>query len=123
MRHCQIYLYLISTCVIKYINELQKEHIKYLSKDSRDEIGFSWGSCAWRHCGALADAQEAIDQLDHQVGMLEPFECLFWCSQWKGQRRYSLTRFIASHQHTVGGQKCSWFEARDWPESLHLNGR
>jgi hypothetical protein len=34
-------------------------------------------SCAWRHCGALADAQEALDQLDHAIGMLEPFECLY----------------------------------------------
>ena len=55
----------------------------YLSKDARDEVGFSWGSCAWRHCGALADAQEAIDQLDHQVGMLEPHECLFCLGTYK----------------------------------------
>lgn len=49
----------------------------YLSREARDEIGFDWGSCAWRHCGALSDAQEAIDALEHQVGMLEPFECTF----------------------------------------------
>jgi len=47
----------------------------FLSREARDEIGFDWGSCAWRHCGALSDAQEAIDALEHQVGMLEPFEC------------------------------------------------
>lgn len=34
-------------------------------------------SCAWRHCGALADAQEALDELDSLVGVFEPFECLF----------------------------------------------
>lgn len=34
-------------------------------------------SCAWRHCGALADAEEALDELDHLVGVLEPYECLF----------------------------------------------
>lgn len=41
-----------------------------------------WKSCAWRHCGALADAQEAIDELDHHVGMLEPYECLFCLGKW-----------------------------------------
>jgi hypothetical protein len=40
-------------------------------------IGFDWGSCAWRHCGAKADAQEAIAELYSNVGMLEPFECRF----------------------------------------------
>ena len=42
-----------------------------------EEVGFDWGSCAWRHCGALADAQEALDELDHLLGVLEPPECLF----------------------------------------------
>jgi hypothetical protein len=49
----------------------------FLSREVRNEIGFDWGSCAWRHCGALADAQEALDELDHLLGVLEPFECLF----------------------------------------------
>lgn len=40
-------------------------------------VGFEWGSCAWRHCGALADAQEALDELDSLLGVLEPFEALF----------------------------------------------
>jgi len=40
-------------------------------------IGFDWGSCAWRHCGARADAQEAVAELYSNVGMLEPFECRF----------------------------------------------
>lgn len=40
-------------------------------------VGFSWGSCAWRHCGALADLQEAVDELDALAGVLEPFEALF----------------------------------------------
>lgn len=34
-------------------------------------------SCAWRHCGAFADAQEALDELESLVGVFEPFECLF----------------------------------------------
>jgi hypothetical protein len=49
----------------------------FLSIDARQVIGFDWGSCAWRHCGALADAQEALDELDHLLGVLQPFECLF----------------------------------------------
>eukprot|EP00977_Amphora_coffeiformis_P030304 scaffold46099_cov191-Amphora_coffeaeformis.AAC.2 len=40
-------------------------------------VGFDWASCAWRHCGALADIQEAVDELDALVGVLEPFEALF----------------------------------------------
>jgi hypothetical protein len=40
-------------------------------------VGFEWGSCAWRHCGALADAQEALDEIDSLLGVLEPFEALF----------------------------------------------
>lgn len=54
-----------------------KKADKFLTQDDRNEIGFDWGSCAWRHCGALADAQEALDELDHLIGILEPFECLF----------------------------------------------
>lgn len=50
---------------------------EFLSQEARDEIGFDWGSCAWRHCGARADAQEAIAQLYNSVGLFEPFECLF----------------------------------------------
>jgi hypothetical protein len=42
-----------------------------------DIIGFDWGSCALRHCGAKADAQEAVAELYSEVGMLEPFEVRF----------------------------------------------
>jgi len=49
----------------------------FLSVEARDEVGFDWGSCAWRHCGAFADAQEALDELESLVGVFEPFECLF----------------------------------------------
>ena len=34
-------------------------------------------SCAWRHCGAQADAQEALAELYNSIGLFEPFECLF----------------------------------------------
>lgn len=40
-------------------------------------IGFDWGSCALRHCGAKADAQEAVAELYSELGMLESFEVLF----------------------------------------------
>ncbi len=51
---------------------------RYLNMDELPNlIGFDWGSCAWRHCGAKADAQEAIAELYSNVGMLEPFECQF----------------------------------------------
>jgi hypothetical protein len=40
-------------------------------------VGFDWAACAWRHCGALADAQEAIDEVEHLLGVLEPFEAIF----------------------------------------------
>jgi len=41
-----------------------------LSESGKEEIGFDWGSCAWRHCGATADAQEAIAELERDFGML-----------------------------------------------------
>mmetsp|Transcript_19708 Transcript_19708/g.43878 ORF Transcript_19708/g.43878 Transcript_19708/m.43878 type:complete len:492 (+) Transcript_19708:40-1515(+) len=49
----------------------------YLADDARDTIGFDWGSCAWRHCGAAADAQESLAELKCRLGLFEPFECLF----------------------------------------------
>ncbi len=46
--------------------------------NSQNEIGHDWGSCAWRHtCGALADIQEALAELNNSLGMLEPNECIF----------------------------------------------
>ncbi|KAL7520567.1 hypothetical protein ACHAWX_005698 [Stephanocyclus meneghinianus] len=51
--------------------------INYQQDDLPTIIGFDWGSCAWRHCGAKADAQEALAELYSNVGMLEPFECRF----------------------------------------------
>ena len=34
-------------------------------------------SCAWRHCGALADAQESLSEVYNSIGLFEPYECLF----------------------------------------------
>merc|ERR1712157_77395 len=42
-----------------------------------NEIGFHWGRCAYRHGGALADAQEGITELYNSLGLCEPYECLF----------------------------------------------
>ena len=42
----------------------------FLSLEARSEVGFDFGSCAWHHCGAFADVREAIDELDHLVGIL-----------------------------------------------------
>jgi hypothetical protein len=42
-----------------------------------EAVGFGWTACAWRHCGALADWQEALAELDTLSGVLEPFEALF----------------------------------------------
>ena len=49
----------------------------FLSSEIRQEIGFDWGSCAWRHCAAEADAQESLAELYNSIGLFEPFECLF----------------------------------------------
>ena len=54
-----------------------RSSVGYLDYDARQEIGFDWGSCAWRHCGAQADAQEALAELYNSIGLFEPFECLF----------------------------------------------
>jgi hypothetical protein len=51
--------------------------IEGIEQQQESIIGFDWGSCAWRHCGAAADAQEALDELDQLLGVLEPFEAVF----------------------------------------------
>lgn len=62
-------------------NTNQQQQLTSTDRNNVDElpelIGFDWGSCAWRHCGAKADAQEALAELYTTVGMLEPFECRF----------------------------------------------
>jgi hypothetical protein len=80
--------------VLKSANE-------FLSREARDEIGFDWGSCAWRHCGALSDYQEAIDALEYQVGMLEPYECLFVLDVIERSLRDILAVTIDYHHDTI----------------------
>jgi hypothetical protein len=49
---------------------LLKQADSFLSQqESREVICFDWGSCSWRYCGALADAQEALDELNHLIGL------------------------------------------------------
>ena len=55
---------------------LEALRLSPLLPDSRhDIIGHAWGSCAWRHCGARADAEEALAEI--RVGLLEPEEVRF----------------------------------------------
>ncbi|KAL7504051.1 hypothetical protein ACHAXN_001766 [Cyclotella atomus] len=62
--------------VLKYI-PISNNNPQERDGDLPSVIGFDWGSCAWRHCGAKADGQEALAELYSSVGMLEPFECRF----------------------------------------------
>jgi len=59
------------------ISDLEKAASQLRTLDPDNVIGFDWGSCAWRHCGALADATEALDELDAMLGVLEPYEAIF----------------------------------------------
>jgi hypothetical protein len=84
-----------------------QDHPPAMRKGFRDtaayeEIGFDWGSCAWRHCGALADAQEALDELDHLLGVLEPPECLFCLNVVERSIRDMLAVVPAEFHATAG---------------------
>lgn len=56
---------------------LQSAVLRQCSSELNGVVGFDWGSCAWRHCGAIADIQEALDELDQLLGVLEPYEAVF----------------------------------------------
>jgi hypothetical protein len=69
---------------VKYETVITQSIVQGRSEDSLSRlllsstVGFDWGSCAWRHaCGAWADWQESIDQIDALLGVLEPQEVLF----------------------------------------------
>lgn len=49
-----------------------------LDEDAREAIGWPWGSCGWRRCGAQADAAQAICKLRASLGMIVPLEALFY---------------------------------------------
>lgn len=63
--------------ILRYSLVSSEGKLSSSSSEASQEIGFPWGSCAWRHCGALADAQESIAELRNALGLYEPFECLF----------------------------------------------
>ena len=60
-------------------SNISNKEAELLLAQLKSVVGFDWGSCAWRHnaCGALADAQEALDELDMLLGVLEPYEAVF----------------------------------------------
>ena len=60
----------ILTSQLDHACDILNRASNFLSLEARSEIGFDFGSCAWRHCGAFADVREAIDELDHLVGVL-----------------------------------------------------
>ena len=55
----------------------QSSILRQASSEMNEVVGFDWGSCAWRHCGAISDIQEAIDEMDQLLGVLEPHEIMF----------------------------------------------
>lgn len=49
-----------------------------LSRETRWAIGWQWGACGWRQCGAQADAAQALSKLHSNLGMLAPLEALYY---------------------------------------------
>ena len=49
-----------------------------LTADQRAAIGWQWGACGWRRCGAQADAAQALSKLRANLGMVVPLEALFY---------------------------------------------
>ena len=49
-----------------------------LSHDARDSIGWQWGACGFKRCGAQADAAQALCKLRANLGMFVPLEALFY---------------------------------------------
>ena len=90
-----------ATVLRLHLSSARDESIGY-SNLGYEEIGFDWGSCAWRHCGALADAQEALDELDHLLGVLEPPECLFCLDVVERSIRDMLT-VVPAQYHALEG--------------------
>ena len=49
-----------------------------LSREAREAVGWQWGACGWRQCGAQADAAQALWKLRSNMGMIVPMEALFY---------------------------------------------
>jgi hypothetical protein len=90
------------------LSQLEKSASSLRKWDPDAVIGFDWGSCAWRHCGALADAQEAVDELDSLLGVLQPYEALFCLDVLERSVRDMLT--------TVPWQQADTADVQFWKE-------
>ena len=49
-----------------------------LKAETRSSIGWQWGACGWRGCGAQADAAQALCKLQANLGMIAPLEALYY---------------------------------------------
>eukprot|EP00908_Phaeocystis_cordata_P025565 Transcript_8014.p1 GENE.Transcript_8014~~Transcript_8014.p1 ORF type:complete len:414 (+),score=86.23 Transcript_8014:218-1459(+) len=49
-----------------------------VDSDGRRDIGWQWGACGYRRCGAQADAAQALCKLRANLGMIVPVEALFY---------------------------------------------
>ena len=49
-----------------------------LPADAREAIGWQWGACGFKRCGAQADAAQALCKLRANLGMVVPLEALFY---------------------------------------------
>jgi hypothetical protein len=49
-----------------------------LSAEARAAVGWQWGACGWRRCGAQADAAQALCKLRANLGMASPLEATFY---------------------------------------------
>ena len=49
-----------------------------LDAESRAAIGWQWGACGWRQCGAQSDAAQAMSKLRINLGMLTPLEARYY---------------------------------------------
>lgn len=49
-----------------------------LSEQDRLIIGWQWGACGWRRCGAQADVSQSLAKLRANLGMIVPIEALFY---------------------------------------------
>ena len=53
-------------------------HSVRLDADARAAVGWEWGQCGNRRCGAQADAAQALCKLRANAGMIVPLEALFY---------------------------------------------
>lgn len=49
-----------------------------LTVEDRVDIGWSWGHCGWRRCGARADVEHNLSKLQEGLGMFVPAEAAYY---------------------------------------------